>query len=496
MKKYILSIDQGTSSSRAILFDKKGQIVNSSQKEIQMIYAQEDHVEQDAYDIWMSVLSVIAECLLTAEILPEEIASIGITNQRETTVLWDRKTGNPIYKAIVWQSKQSNAICEDLKAKDLNQMVREKTGLLIDPYFSGTKIKWVIDNVDGAKELMDQGNLMFGTVDSWLIYKLTGQKVHKTDHTNASRTLLYNTFEQHWDQDLLDMLGLDKSILPEVVDSGSVFGTTARTSFFGYEIPIAGVLGDQQAALFGQTCFEEGSIKNTYGTGCFMLMNTGSKKTLSENGLLTTIAYSMNGEVTYALEGSVFVAGSAIQWLRDALEFFENAKDSEKLALEVDNSYGVIVVPAFVGLGTPYWDSDAKGSILGLTRATNKKHITRATLESLAYQTKDIIDVMSKESNIDATFLKVDGGASMNDFLMQFQSDMLGIDIIRPKISESTALGAAFISGLTVGFFKDLEQIKELVQSDKSFHPIMNKEEQSSLYSRWQKAIEATRIFK
>ena len=467
-----------------------------SQKEISLIYQKEDYVEIDAYDIWTSVLSVMAECLLTAEVLPEEIASIGITNQRETTILWNRKTGVPVYKAIVWQSKQSNEICESLKAQKLERTFREKTGLLIDPYFSGTKIKWVLDNIEGVSELMDSGDLMFGTVDSWILYKLTGHKEHKTDHTNASRTLLYNIFEQKWDQELLDILGIDKSVLPEVCSSDSMFGETARTSFFGHQIPIAGILGDQQASLFGQTCFSEGSIKNTYGTGCFMLMNIGKNPTLSDNGLLTTIGYSLNGEVTYALEGSVFVAGSAIQWLRDGLEFFKDAKESEKLALEVEDNYGVVVVPAFVGLGTPYWDSDAKGAIFGLTRATSKKHITRATLESLAYQTRDIIDVMSKEAKLKPTFLKVDGGASKNDFLMQFQSDMVDVEIIRPKVAESTALGAAFISGLSVGFYEDLDELKRIVSKDKSFTPKMDRKEVNRLYSRWLKAVEATRLFK
>ena len=496
MKKYVLAIDQGTSSSRAIIFDKYGKIINTSQREIEMIYQKENYVEQDAYDIWTSVLSVMAECLLTAEILPEEIASIGITNQRETTILWDRKTGEPVYKAIVWQSKQSNEICELLKAQNHNETFKSKTGLLIDPYFSATKIKWVIDNIKGVKELMESGDLMFGTVDTWLMYKLSGNKIHKTDYTNASRTLLYNIFDLEWDQDLLDLLQINKNILPEVCSSDSIFGKTAKTSFFGYEIPIAGVLGDQQAALFGQSCFEEGSIKNTYGTGCFMLMNIGKNKPISKNGLLTTIAYSINDEITYALEGSVFVAGSAIQWLRDSLTFFEKASESEKMALNIDDSQGVIVVPAFVGLGTPYWDSDAKGAIFGLTRATSKEHITRATLESLAYQTKDIIDVMSKESGINPTFLKVDGGASKNNFLMQFQSDILDIDIIRPKISESTALGAAFISGLAVGFYENLDEIKDLIKSDKTYSSKMNNEERNKLYNKWLTAIKATRLFK
>lgn len=496
IKKYILSIDQGTTSSRAILFDKLGNIVSSSQKEIKMIYQQEDFIEQDASDIWKSVLSTTAECLHKAEVVPEDISSIGITNQRETTIMWDRRDGNPIYKAIVWQSKQSNEICNSLKEKGLNDLFKSKTGLLIDSYFSGTKIKWILDNVKGAKELMNQGHLMFGTVDTWLLYKLSGNKVHKTDYTNASRTLLYNIFTKEWDNELLDILGINKSILPEVCDSNSLFGITARHTFFGAEIPIAGILGDQQAALFGQLCLDKGEIKNTYGTGCFMLMNTGTTPIQSKYGLLTTIAYAIDGVVTYALEGSVFVAGSAIQWLRDSLEFFEESKDSETLATSVDSNYGVYVIPAFVGLGTPYWDTDAKGAIFGLTRGTSKAHITRATLESLAYQTKDVIEVMRKESEITPITLKVDGGASLNNFLLQFQSDILDIEIIRPKINETTARGAAFISGLSTGFYKNIEEIENLIQEDKHFTPNMDENNRNILYNNWKKAVKAARAFK
>lgn len=496
IKKYILSIDQGTSSSRAILFDKLGNIVSSSQKDIKMIYLKEDYVEQDAREIWTSVLSTSAECLYNAEVNPEDIASIGITNQRETTILWDRRDGTPIYKAIVWQSKQSNYICNELKDRGLNDLFKSKTGLLIDSYFSGTKIKWILDNVKGARDLMDQGHLMFGTVDTWLLYKLSGNKVHKTDYTNASRTLLFNIFTKEWDSELLDILGINKNILPEVCDSNSLFGITARNTFFGAKIPIAGILGDQQAALFGQLCLDKGEIKNTYGTGCFMLMNTGQVPILSNYGLLTTIAYSINGIVTYALEGSVFVAGSAIQWLRDDLGFFQESKDSEALANSVDSNYGVYVIPAFVGLGTPYWDTDAKGAIFGLTRGTSIAHITRATLESLAYQTKDVIEVMCQESGISPKTLKVDGGASLNNFLMQFQSDILNIDIIRPKVNETTALGAMFISGLSTGFYKNIDEIKKIIQEDKHFHPIMDENKRNELYKNWQKAIKATRTFK
>lgn len=496
MKKYVLSIDQGTTSSRAILFDKEGTIVATAQKEIEMFYDGEDYVEQDANDIYDSVIETIKIVLKTANVTHNEIASIGITNQRETTILWDKRTGEPIYRAIVWQSKQSKDICQNLINNDYNELFKQKTGLLIDPYFSATKIRWVLNNVKGAEKLMRTKNLSFGTVDSWLLYRLTGKKVHKTDYTNASRTLLYNIFTKEWDAELLDLLGIHDSVLPEVVSSDSLFGYTDETGVFGEKIMISGILGDQQAALFGQLCIEKGSIKNTYGTGCFMLMNIGETPTLSNNGLLTTIAYSINDKVTYALEGSVFVAGSAVQWLRDALTFFKDAKDSETLAKAVTGNYGVYFVPAFVGLGTPYWDTDAKGAIFGLTRGTTKEHITRATLESLAYQTRDIIDVMEKESHISPTFLKVDGGASQNNFLMQFQADISNINIKRPKISESTALGAAFMSGLSSGFYKNLESLKEIVTLDKTFTPRIAEDIRQNLYSKWQTAVAATRLFK
>jgi len=496
MKKYILAIDQGTSSTRTIIFDIKGNIVSSSQLEIDMIYQEAGYVEQDAYQIWTSVLYTMANALLHENIEAHEIASIGITNQRETTILWDRRTGTPVYKAIVWQSRQSESICEELRSKNLQSFFKNKTGLVIDPYFSGTKIKWVIDNVDGVKKLMDDGNLMFGTVDSWILYKLSGHKVHKTDHTNASRTLLYNIFTKEWDQEILDLLKIDKRILPEVCDSNSIFGNTASHTFFGEEVPVSGILGDQQAALFGQLCLKEGDVKNTYGTGCFMLMNTGEKQVISEKGLLTTIAYSLDGKVTYALEGSVFVAGSAIQWLRDSLKFFDDAKDSEDFANKVDNTLGVVVVPAFTGLGTPYWDAECKGAIFGLTRGANQYHITRATLESLAYQTKDIIEVMNAESNIKTNRLKVDGGASLNNYLMQFQSDILDVEILRPKIFETTALGAAYMAGLSTNFFKDTVELQQITSIDKSYYPNMSNETREKLYKRWLTAIKSAQTFK
>lgn len=496
MKPYVLAIDQGTTSSRCIIFNKEGQIVSQSQREVPMIYEQEHYVEQNAYDIWSTVLTTMADSMLQADIQPSEIASIGITNQRETTILWNRQTGKPIYKAIVWQSRQSNEICHALREDGHEDVFHRKTGLLIDPYFSGTKIRWILDHVPGAKGLMARGDLQFGTVDTWLLYKLSGGAVHKTEHTNASRTLLYNIFDQQWDQELLHILDINPNILPEVCDSSSLFGYTTEATFFGEKVPITGILGDQQAALFGQLCLEKGSIKNTYGTGCFMLMNTGTKPTLSSKGLLTTIAYSMNGTVTYALEGSVFVAGSAIQWLRDALEFFDQASESEALATSVSTNYGVVVVPAFVGLGTPYWDAEAKGAMFGLSRATSKAHITRATLESLAYQTKDVIDVMIDESGISPTFLRVDGGASANNFLMQFQSDLLNLEIIRPTINETTALGAAYMSGLKSGFFPSIKSLAALNHTNRAFQPSMSEAERNHRYHRWTQAVHATRQFK
>ncbi len=495
MKQYILSIDQGTTSSRSVLFDLLGNIVSSSQKEIEMIYQQDGYVEQDAYDIWTSVLSTMAECLLNANVSPSEILSIGITNQRETTVLWDRKTGLPVYKAIVWQSNQSNEVCELLKAQNNSDIVHKKTGLLIDPYFSASKIKWAIDNIKGVSKLQDSGDLMFGTVDSWLLYKLTGNTVHKTDYTNASRTLLFNIHEKKWDDELCDLFGVNKSILPEVCSSDSLFGHTSVTTFFGASVPITGILGDQQAALFGQRCFNKGDMKNTYGTGCFMLMNTGLKPYNSCHGLLTTIGYSINNEVTYALEGSVFVAGSAIQWLRDGLEFFNKASESEDSALQVEDNGGVVVVPSFVGLGSPYWDSYVKGAMFGLTRSTNKHHITRATLEALAYQTKDIINAMNEDSSIYPKTLKVDGGASNNDLLMQFQSDILDIEIKRPIVFESTALGAMYMSAIGIKHYS-LKDIELLKTKSKLFYPSMKSEKRDTLYKRWNLAVKAVQTFK
>lgn len=495
-KKYILSIDQGTTSSRAILFDKAGNIKLTTQKEFRQIFPQPGWVEHDALEIWSSVQSVVAEALANREISGEEIAAIGITNQRETTVVWDKTTGNPVYNAIVWQSRQTVDICDALKAQGLDEMVRDKTGLLIDAYFSGTKVKWILDNVEGVREKAERGDLLFGTIDTWITWKLTGGKTHVTDYSNASRTLLYNIHTLCWDAELLEALTVPASMLPKVKPSSEVYGTTAPNAFFGYELPIAGIAGDQQAALFGQACYEEGMVKNTYGTGCFMLMNTGKKAVTSKNGLLTTIAWGVDGKIEYALEGSVFVAGSAVQWLRDGLRMFTDAKDSEAYAHRVDSTEGVYVVPAFVGLGTPYWDSDVRGCIFGLTRGTSKEHFVRATIESLAYQTKDVLSAMEADSGIAIKTLRVDGGATDNDFLLQFQSDILGAEVERPVIVETTALGAAYLAGLAVGFWKDRAEIAAQWKKERTFHVEMDATTRDTLYAGWKKAIKASMAFK
>ncbi|WP_323679111.1 glycerol kinase GlpK [Exiguobacterium indicum] len=494
--KYILALDQGTTSSRAIIFDHDGKIVNSAQREFKQYFPQPGWVEHDANEIWGSILAVMAEALGTADIKPEQIAGIGITNQRETTVVWNKETGKPVYHALVWQSRQTSGICDDLKEQGLNQKFRDKTGLLIDAYFSGTKVKWILDNVEGAREQAENGELLFGTIDTWLVWKLSGGKTHITDYTNASRTLMYNIYEQKWDEELLDILGVPSSMLPEVRQSSEVYDKTVPYHFFGYEVPIAGIAGDQQAALFGQTCFEAGEGKNTYGTGCFMLMNTGEKAVSSDHGLLTTIAWGVDGKVEYALEGSIFVAGSAIQWLRDGLRMLKNAKDSEGYATKVDSTDGVYVVPAFVGLGAPYWDSDVRGAIFGLTRGTDKEHFVRATLESLAYQTRDVLTAMEQDSGIELKTLRVDGGAVANNFLMQFQSDILGVPVDRPEINETTALGAAYLAGLAVGYWKDKAEIKKQWKLDHQFKPEMKEDDREQRYAGWQKAVEATMVFK
>lgn len=496
MEKYILSLDQGTTSSRAILFNRKGEIVQIAQREFTQIFPNPGWVEHNANEIWGSILAVIASCLAEADVKPEQVAGIGITNQRETAVVWDKETGVPVYNAIVWQSRQTAEICEELKQKGYNQIFKAKTGLLIDAYFSGTKVKWILDHVEGAREKAERGELLFGTIDTWLIWKLSGGKAHVTDYSNASRTLMYNIHDLKWDEELLEILTIPASMLPEVRPSSEIYGETVDYHFFGHNVPIAGVAGDQQAALFGQACYEKGMAKNTYGTGCFMLMNTGEQAVNSEHGLLTTIAWGINGKVEYALEGSIFVAGSAIQWLRDGLRMFSNAADSEKYATSVESTEGVYVVPAFVGLGTPYWDSDVRGSVFGLTRGTTKEHFVRATLESLAYQTKDVLTSMEADSGISLKSLRVDGGAVANDFLMQFQSDVLNVPVERPEIKETTALGAAYLAGLAVGYWESQEEIATQWNMDKAFTPNMEEEKRENLYNGWKKAIQATMAFK
>lgn len=495
-EKYILALDQGTTSSRAILFNHKGQIVETAQQEFEQFFPKPGWVEHDANEIWTSILACMAEVLRKADVEPSQIAGIGITNQRETTVVWDKHTGKPVYKAIVWQSRQTADICKELNEKGYNELFRDKTGLLIDAYFSGTKVKWILDNVEGAREKADNGDLLFGTIDTWLVYKLSGGKAHVTDYSNASRTLMFNIYDLTWDDELLDILTVPKSMLPEVRQSSEVYAHTVDYHFFGHEVPIAGIAGDQQAALFGQACFETGMAKNTYGTGCFMLMNTGEKGVKSEHGLLTTLAWGVDGKVEYALEGSIFVAGSAIQWLRDGLRMIQQAPDSEGYAEKVESTDGVYLVPAFVGLGTPYWDSDARGAVFGITRGTSKEHFIRATLESLAYQTRDVLDAMIADSGIDLKTLRVDGGAVKNNFLMQFQSDILGVPVDRPVVQETTALGAAYLAGLAVGYWKDKEEIAKQWQIDKTFENSMGSDDKDRLYAGWQKAVEATRVFK
>ncbi|WP_411843623.1 glycerol kinase GlpK [Salinicoccus sp. HZC-1] len=496
MEKYIMAIDQGTTSSRAILFNKDSDIVAESQKEFKQYFPQSGWVEHNANEIWSSVLAVVAGVLTENDISADQVEAIGITNQRETTVVWDKNTGKPIYHAIVWQSRQTADICEELKNQDHEENFRQKTGLLLDPYFSGTKVKWILDNVDGAREKAENGDLLFGTIDTWIIWRFTEGKVHVTDYTNASRTLMYNIHELKWDEELLDVLGVPESMLPEVKSSSEVYAETSASHFFGRNVPIAGIAGDQQAALFGQTCFKEGDAKNTYGTGCFLLMNTGKEAITSENGLLTTIAYGIDGEVKYALEGSIFVAGSAIQWLRDGLRMFKSSPLSENYASRIESSEGVYVVPAFTGLGAPYWDAEARGAVFGLSRGTEKEHFVRATLESLAYQTKDVLDAMQKDSDIELETLRVDGGAAANDFLMQFQSDLLNTEVERPEVIETTALGAAYLAGLAVGFWSSTDELKKVTDTDTVFKPEMEQNEREDLYEGWQMAVKATQAFK
>ena len=490
MAKYVLALDQGTTSSRAILFDKKGAIFATSQKEFTQFFPKSGWVEHDPMEIWSSQLEVAQDVLKKNGVSAKDIAAIGITNQRETTVVWDRKTGKPIYNAIVWQDRRTASICDKLKADGLEKDIRNRTGLVVDAYFSGTKVKWILDNVKGARKRAEAGELAFGTVDSWLIWNLTGGKTHVTDYSNASRTLIYNINELQWDKKLLKAIDVPESVLPEVKDSSSVYGKTEK-ALFGGEIAIAGIAGDQQSALFGQACFEPGMAKNTYGTGCFMLMNTGETPVKSKQGLLTTIAWGLDGKVEYALEGSVFIAGAAIQWLRDGLKMIDESPDSEYYAMKVQDTAGVYVVPAFAGLGAPYWDMYARGAMFGLSRGTTKQHIIRATLESLAYQTKDVLDAMQKDSKITLNALRVDGGACANDLLMQFQSDILQTDVQRPQVIETTALGAAYLAGIAVGFFEK-KQISKNWAIDRTFKPSMPAAGSKKLYKGWLKAVERT----
>ena len=487
--KYILSLDQGTTSSRAILFNHDGKIVSAAQKEITQIYPKAGWVEHDAMEIWGTQIGVAREVIETVGIRPEAIAAIGITNQRETTVIWDKITGKPVCNAIVWQCKRTADMCSELKEKSIEPYVKANTGLVIDAYFSATKIKWILDNIEGARQKAEAGELLFGNIDTWLIWNLTRGKVHVTDYSNASRTMLFNIKELKWDEKLLEELDIPASILPKVMPSSKIYGYTDESVFGGTLIPIAGAAGDQQAALFGQACYQPGMAKNTYGTGCFMLMNTGSEMILSKHGLLTTIAWSVDNKLEYALEGSIFMGGATIQWLRDELRLIDEAADSEYYAAKVKDSNGVFVVPAFVGMGAPYWDMYARGTILGLTRGANRYHIIRAALESIAYQTRDVLEAMQQDSGIDLKELKVDGGAVANNFLMQFQSDILGVPVSRPEITETTALGAAFLAGLAVGFWNSKQELSDKWSLSRSFAPEMETDSRNKLYKNWQKAV-------
>ena len=490
-----MAIDQGTTSSRAIIFDHDGNKVAISQQEFPQYFPQPGWVEHDPLEIWDSVQSVISNVMIKSQIKPYKIAAIGITNQRETTVIWDRHTGKPIYNAIVWQSKQTSDIAEQLIKDGYKDMIHKKTGLVIDSYFAATKIKWILDHVPGAREKAAKGDLMFGTIDTWLLWKLSGRRVHATDVTNASRTMLFNIHTLEWDQDILDLLEIPQSLLPEVKPSSAIYGYTGDYHFYGVQIPIAGIAGDQQAALFGQAAYDKGSIKNTYGTGAFIVMNTGLKPTLSDNGLLTTIAYGLDGQTHYALEGSIFVAGSAVQWLRDGLKMFNKASESEQMAVDAKTTGGVYVVPAFTGLGAPYWDQEVRGAMFGLTRGTERGHIIRATLEAIAYQTKDVVDTMVKDTQLPLTALTVNGGASRNNFMMQFQADILQTPIKRAAMEETTALGAAFLAGLAVDFWEDQDELRKLSRIGDQFDPQMDPQEAADLYLGWQRAIAAAQFY-
>ena len=487
--KYIVALDQGTTSSRAIIFDHDQNIISTSQKEFTQIYPKEGWVEHDPMEIWATQYGVLQEAMAKKSISPDDISAIGITNQRETTIIWDKNTGKPVHNAIVWQCRRTASICDSLKETDgFEDYVRQNTGLVIDAYFSATKIKWILDNVEGAREKAEQGDLLFGTVDTWLLWNLTNREVFVTDYTNASRTMLFNIKTLRWDEKILKMLDIPASMLPQVKNSSQVYGY-AGLGQQGRKVPVAGIAGDQQAALFGQACFEQGQAKNTYGTGCFILMNTGEKFVKSSNGLLTTIAIGIDDRVTYALEGSVFIAGAVVQWLRDELRLIDSASETEQLAQSVPDTGGVYLVPAFTGLGAPHWDMYARGTITGITRGTGRSHIVRAALESIAYQTRDVLDAMMQDTGINLKSLKVDGGASQNNFLMQFQSDILGKEVDRPVVTETTALGAAYLAGLATGFWKSRDEIAQKWSMDRKFMPVMNIDEREARYSKWKKAV-------
>ncbi len=495
-KKYILAIDQGTTSSRAILFDRRGRVAGSAQREFTQLFPQPGWVEHDPREILTSVYTTITELLNREQIDPRQIAAIGITNQRETTVVWDRTTGQPIHNAIVWQSRQSHGLCETLKAAGHEPLIRERTGLLVDAYFSATKVRWILDHVEGAQARAERGELLFGTIDSWLVWNLTGGAAHVTDASNAARTLLFNIHTLQWDPELLALLDIPEAMLPQVRGCSEVYGTTRAQYFFDQQIPIAGMAGDQQAALFGQACFAPGMAKNTYGTGCFMLMNTGAQAVTSRNGLLTTVAWSINGEVEYALEGSIFVAGSVVQWLRDGLRMFNRAGECQAYAERVPDTGGVYLVPAFVGLGAPYWRSDVRGAMFGLSRGTIKEHFIRAAVESMAYQTRDVLSAMQADAGMPLKELRADGGAMANDFMAQFQSDLLGVPVLRPQVAETTALGAAYLAGLATGFWESRAEIAEQWAVDRRFEPQMAADRRETLYAGWLQAVEATMGFR
>lgn len=488
MAKYVMALDAGTTSNRCILFNEKGQMCSVAQREFRQIFPKPGWVEHDANEIWASQLGVAVEAMNMIDASAADIAAIGITNQRETTILWDKNTGEPVYNAIVWQCRRTSEYCDSLKEKGLTEKFRKKTGLVIDAYFSATKIKWILDNVPGVRERAENGDILFGTVETWLIWKLTKGKAHVTDYSNAARTMLFNINTLEWDDEILQELDIPGAILPKVMPSSCVYGM-ADPAFLGGEIPISGAAGDQQAALFGQTCFQAGDAKSTYGTGCFLLMNTGEKLVFSENGLITTIAWGLDGKVTYALEGSVFVAGAAIQWLRDEMRIIDSAEDSEYMAKKVKDTNGCYVVPAFTGLGAPYWDQYARGTIVGITRGVNKYHIIRATLESLAYQVNDVLVAMKADSGIALSSLKVDGGASANNFLMQTQSDIINVPVNRPQCVETTAMGAAYLAGLAVGYWKDLEDIKNNWMVDRTFVPVMEEKTRTERIQGWKKSV-------